>query len=133
MNNKLTRGRGKKVLFTAVPADGHFNPLIRLARHLQELGYDVRWYAAGKYEKKLKQLQIPLFRFRKSIDITISDAELEFPERKKIKGALNKLKFDLKEFFIKRGPFTMKISGKFTKHFRLICSLPISHSPEAFL
>jgi len=104
MNNKLTRGRGKKILFAAVPADGHFNPLIRLARHMQELGYDVRWYAASKYEKKLRQLQIPLFRFRKSIDTTISEAELEFPERKKIKGALNKLKFDLKEFFIKRGP-----------------------------
>ena len=103
-NSPIKTGNGKKVLFAAVPADGHVNPLIGLARHLLQNGYDVRWYAASKYEGKLNKWQIPVFRFRKEIDVTISDAELEFPERKKIRGALNKLKFDLETFFVKRGP-----------------------------
>ena len=105
MNTAISKiSNGKKVLFACVPADGHFNPLIRLAKHLQQEGYEVGWYAASKYESKLEKLQISMFRFRKEIDLTISQAELEFPERAKIKGALNKLKFDLEEFFIKRGP-----------------------------
>jgi MGT family glycosyltransferase len=105
MNNSLIKaGRGRKVLFAAVPADGHFNPLIGLARHLAEAGYDVRWYAASKYEKKVQQLQIPFYRFRKEIDVTDNLELLENPERKKIHGAINKLKFDLENFFIRRGP-----------------------------
>lgn len=105
MNNSITPPvKGRKILFAAVPADGHFNPLIRLARHMMEAGYDVRWYAASKYEKKLKQLQIPFFPFRKEIDVINSLEELGNPDRKKIPGAVNKLKFDLENFFIRRGP-----------------------------
>ena len=51
--NKVTLNRtnGIKILFASVPADGHFNPMIRLAKHMQKSGYDVRWYAATKYER----------------------------------------------------------------------------------
>jgi len=104
--NEITKNytNGKKILFASVPADGHFNPMIRLAKHMQKAGYDVRWYAATKYENKLSNLQIPMFRFRKELDITISEAEIAFPERAKITSALGRLRFDLEEFFIKRGP-----------------------------
>ncbi|HEX3768267.1 MAG TPA: nucleotide disphospho-sugar-binding domain-containing protein [Puia sp.] len=100
----LNSTNGKKILFAAVPADGHFNPMIRLAKHMQKAGYDVRWYAATKYEDKLNKLKIPMFRFRKDLDTTIGEAETIFPERTKIKSALGRLRFDLEEFFIKRGP-----------------------------
>jgi UDP:flavonoid glycosyltransferase YjiC (YdhE family) len=100
----LNSTNGKKILFAAVPADGHFNPMIRLAKHMQKAGYDVRWYAATKYEYKLNKLKIPMFRFRKELDVTISEAEILSPERTKIKSALGRLRFDLEEFFIKRGP-----------------------------
>ncbi|HET6999768.1 MAG TPA: nucleotide disphospho-sugar-binding domain-containing protein, partial [Puia sp.] len=80
-------------------------------------GYDVRWYAATKYEYKLNELKIPMFRFRKELDVTISDAETAFPERAKIKSALGRLRFDLEEFFIKRGPIYFEDIQKIYKTF----------------
>jgi UDP:flavonoid glycosyltransferase YjiC (YdhE family) len=117
--NKITlkNTNGKKILFATVPADGHFNPMIRLATHLQKAGYDVRWYAATKYEYKLNKLKIPMFRFRRELDVTISDAEKAFPKRAKIKSALGRLRFDLEEFFIKRGPVYFEDIQKIYKTF----------------
>jgi len=94
----------KKILFATVPADGHFNPLTGLAKHLQSKGYDVRWYAATKYQKKLRALQIPFYPFGKEIDISADDLGTAYPEREKIKNPVKKLNFDLEHFFIKRGP-----------------------------
>jgi hypothetical protein len=45
---------GKKILFTTLPADGHFNPLTGLAKYLQAVGCDVRWYTSLLYKGKLK-------------------------------------------------------------------------------
>ena len=45
-----------------------------------------------------------MFRFRKDLDATVNGAEIAFPKRAKIKSALGRLRFDLEEFFIKRGP-----------------------------
>lgn len=94
----------KKILFACVPADGHFNPLTGLAKHLQHHGYDVRWYIATKYQKKLQHLQIPFYKFGKTLDITADEFGIAFPEREKIKNTVKKLNFDLEHFFIKRGP-----------------------------
>ncbi|HET7001168.1 MAG TPA: glycosyltransferase, partial [Puia sp.] len=117
--NKITleSPNAKKILFATVPADGHFNPMIPLAKHMQKAGYDVRWYAATKYEYKLNELKIPMFRFRRELDVTISEAETAFPERAKIKSALGRLRFDLEEFFIKRGPVYFEDIQKIYKTF----------------
>ena len=95
-------GNGKKILFASVPADGHFNPLTGLAKHLQEAGYDVRWYAASAYANKLQQLGIPRFAFTKAMDVSISEVDTAFPERAKIKSVPGKLNFDMEHIFIRR-------------------------------
>ncbi|OQP67284.1 glycosyl transferase [Niastella vici] len=91
---------GKKILFANFPADGHFNPLTGIAVYLQQLGCDVRWYAAQEYAGKIKKLSIPHYPFQKAMEVTGSNLEQVFPERKQIKNAVRKLNFDIQHLFI---------------------------------
>jgi MGT family glycosyltransferase len=93
---------GKKILFANFPADGHFNPLTGIAVYLQQLGCDVRWYGSQEYGEKIKKMSIPYFPFQKALEVTGSNLEDVFAERKKIKGAVKKLNFDLQNMFILR-------------------------------
>ncbi|HMO61468.1 MAG TPA: glycosyltransferase [Ferruginibacter sp.] len=97
-------GSGIKILFASFPAHGHFNPLTGLAVHLKAQGYDVRWYTSKSYAVKLKRLDIPHFPFKRTIEITDGDVDAAFPERKKISSPLAKLRFDIINAFILRGP-----------------------------
>ena len=92
----------KKILFANVPADGHFNPLTSLAIHLQSIGYDVRWYSSSYYSDKIKKLNIPHYPFKKALEARGDNLEEVFPERKKYKSQVSRLKFDLINFFILR-------------------------------
>lgn len=93
-----------KILFATVPADGHFNPLTSIAMHLKSQGHDVRWYTGSIYQDKLDKLGIQHYPFRKALDVNQNNIEAVFPERKKHKSMIGKLKFDLKHFFIFRAP-----------------------------
>jgi UDP:flavonoid glycosyltransferase YjiC (YdhE family) len=99
-----TTTKGKRVLFACVPADGHFNPLTGIAVHLQNQGYDVRWYTSAIFSEKLAKLNIPHFPFEKALEINGDNMDEKFPDRKKAKSAIAKLNFDLKNFFIDRAP-----------------------------
>lgn len=94
---------GTKVLFANFPADGHFNPLTGLAFHLQKIGCDVRWYTAKKYEEKIERLGIPFYGLKRALDFS-ADPEIEniFPERRKHKSQVAKLRFDMINVFILR-------------------------------
>jgi len=50
-------GKGRRILFASVPADGHFNPLTGIAVYLKSIGYDVRWYTSESYAEKLRKLK----------------------------------------------------------------------------
>jgi UDP:flavonoid glycosyltransferase YjiC (YdhE family) len=105
MNESVNiRSNGKRILFACVPAEGHFNPLTGLAKHLKSVGYDVRWYTAARYEKKLQELGIPFYGFDKAVDMMAGEPDTAFPERAKLKSQVGKLNFDMEHFFIKRGP-----------------------------
>lgn len=93
---------GIKILFANVPADGHFNPLTGLAVHLKNIGCDVRWYSSKQYENKVRSLDLPFYPFKKAKELTLETLEHDLPERKKIKGAIAKLNFDMINFFILR-------------------------------
>jgi UDP:flavonoid glycosyltransferase YjiC (YdhE family) len=96
---------GTRILFANVPADGHFNPLTGLAVYLKELGCDVRWYTAVKYAGKIGRLDIPFYPLQQAMDISASDDMDEiFPQRNQIKSQVGRLKFDLINVFILRGP-----------------------------
>ena len=96
--------KGKKILFASFPADGHFNPLTGLAVYLKNIGCDVRWYTSQSYSDKLARLNIQHYPFKKALEVTGDTVDEIFPERKKIKGQVKKLKFDMINIFILRGP-----------------------------
>lgn len=95
---------GKKILLANFPADGHFNPLTGLAVHLKALGYDVRWYSSKTYTDKLRKLGIQHYPFKTAIDVESNNFDQVFPERTKKKSQIAKLKFDIINAFILRGP-----------------------------
>lgn len=94
--------KGKNILFACVPGDGHFNPLTGLAKHLQSLGCDVRWYASYIFEQKLQKLGIPQYKFKKALDVPSDKIDEVFPERKHIQNQIKKLNFDMINYFILR-------------------------------
>lgn len=93
---------GKRILFASVPGDGHFNPLTGLAKHLQSLGCDVRWYASSAFAGKLQRLGIHFYPFTKAIDIPSDKIDEVFPERKFITNQVKKMNFDMINYFILR-------------------------------
>jgi MGT family glycosyltransferase len=95
-----TKSNGKKILFASIPADGHFNPLTGLAKHLQATGYDVRWYSQDYYKVKLVKLQIPYYPFVHAPQINQLNFESYFTERVNQKSPAAKFRFDLEHCFI---------------------------------
>ena len=103
-NTNLEALAGKKILFASMPAEGHVNPLTGLAKYLQDLGGDVRWYTGSSYAPKMEKLGIPLFPFRRAVEVTGENLEELFPEREKIKGQVKKLVYDMIHVFIRQAP-----------------------------
>jgi MGT family glycosyltransferase len=90
----------KKILIATAPFDGHFNPLTSIAMDLLSKGHDVRWYAGSSYAPKLEKLSIPHFPFRRAREVNQDNMNTIYPERVKLKGALNRIKFDLIHLFL---------------------------------
>ncbi len=103
-NTFINKPGGKKILFACVPADGHFSPLTGIAKHLQSIGYDVRWYSSAAYKDRIEKLKIPYYPFEKALEVTGETADEIFPERKAIKNQVKKLNYDIVNFFVERAP-----------------------------
>ena len=94
----------RKILFASIPADGHFNPMTGMAMELKNQGHDVRWYTSRIFDEKLKKLGIIHYPFKRAVEVNQLNADEIFPERKKLRSGVPRLKFDLKNFFIYRAP-----------------------------
>jgi MGT family glycosyltransferase len=108
---QLTTGTQRinaKILFVTMPADGHFNPLTGLAKHLQSLGCDVRWYTQDLYKEKLAKLQIQHYPCVHAPQLNQLNFEQFFTDRVKHKSQLAKFKFDLEHCFIRPVPAILK-------------------------
>jgi MGT family glycosyltransferase len=96
---------GKKILFASAEADGHFNPLTGLAKYLQGEGCDVRFYTSNIFEEKLRKLNIPLYPFKKVIDVLSRYPNPDdYNGRGLITDPIEKQNFDFIHFFVKRAP-----------------------------
>lgn len=96
--------KDKKILFASAPADGHVNPLTGLAKHLQEIGCDVRWYTSAIFKDKFEKLEIPLYTFESALDINVLNFMDMLPERANLTDPVEKLNFDLINCFGNRAP-----------------------------
>lgn len=94
----------KKILFANMAADGHFNPLTGIAAWLRDQGHDVRWYTSKFYEDKIVRMNIPTYRYKRALEVNMETMDQVFPDREDNQGKLAKLKYDMKNFFILRGP-----------------------------
>lgn len=90
-----------KILIATVPADGHFNPLTGVAMYLSQQGHDVRWYTGSSYEKRLSDMGIPFYPFQTALEINQDNLNEKLPERLKIKGAMARIKFDIRNLFLR--------------------------------
>ncbi len=95
---------GKRILFASMPAEGHVNPLTGLAKHLQQIGCDVRWYTGMSYSEKIAKLGIPFYPYVNAMDFTGDNLAELIPEREKINNKIKKLVFDLIHVFVKQAP-----------------------------
>lgn len=93
---------GIKILMANVPADGHFNPLLPLAKYLQNQGAEIQWYTSNIFAGKLKALQIRHWPFVKAKDINARNIDEVLPERKNIKGKMARINYDMIEGFAAR-------------------------------
>src|SRR5687768_17193116 len=100
MQKKVATISQKKILFVTAPADGHFNPLTGLAKHLQNIGYDVRWYTQDSYKEKLAKLEIPHYPYLLAPQLNQENFESFFKDRDNYKSQVAKFKFDLEHAFI---------------------------------
>lgn len=88
-----------KILFATMPFDGHFNPLTGIAAHLRRQGHDVRWYAGASYQRRLSDLGVPGFVFRRAREVNGENIHDLFPERARLKGP-GLLAFDGEKIFV---------------------------------
>ena len=99
MSSSIEQLAGKKVLFATISTDGHIDPLTGLAKHLQEAGCDVRWYASKHYTTKFQQLYIYHYTPKKHKDVNSRNVNEIHPERARVKGRIAKLNFDMINIF----------------------------------
>ncbi|MBO0952581.1 glycosyltransferase [Fibrella forsythiae] len=94
----------QRILFATMPLDGHFNPLTGLAVHLQQLGHDVRWYVGGPYGDRVRNLGLHHYPIVKAQFVNQTNIDEIFPERTVLKNPIARLRFDIDQFFLRRGP-----------------------------
>lgn len=69
-----------RILIASHPFDGHFNPLTRLAVHLQGRGHDVRWYTGSTYAERIARLGLVHYPFVRATEITADNISEHFPD-----------------------------------------------------
>ena len=83
----------KKILFAALPAEGHVNPLTGLSKHLKETGCDLRFYISDIFGKKMNDLSIDYFPISKAADLNSSNLLERYPQLRTINDPIEKGKF----------------------------------------
>ncbi|CCH52675.1 glycosyl transferase family protein [Fibrisoma limi BUZ 3] len=89
-----------KILIATIPADGHFNPLTDVAMYLKEQGHDVRWYTGRNYSDQLADMGIPMYTIQQKVEVTQDNLNEVYPERLKLRGAVARIKFDIRHIFL---------------------------------
>ncbi len=118
-----------KILIATLPVEGHFNPLTGVARYLRDQGHDVRWYTGPSYAERVERLGLPFYPFREAREITQDNLNEVFPQRLAIKGAMARIKFDLRHLFLGNVPANFRDVQRIQREFDfdvLLCDVGFS-------
>jgi len=106
-----------RILIGTVPARGHVNPLVAIARRLVEHGHEVAWITHRKFRNTIESAHVRFVEPRESCGFDEENLERSFPTRPKAPG-LTQLKFDLKHVFIDDAAAQLQDLAAFAKAFR---------------
>jgi MGT family glycosyltransferase len=84
----------KKFLIGTLPAFGHINPMIPVAKELVARGHDVRWYTGLKFQDNVEATGAHYLPMKAAPDLS---PMIETEDYKKLKG-IDSLKYDIRLF-----------------------------------
>lgn len=92
-----------RFLIATVPATGHVNPGLPIARNLIQHGHDVLWYTGRQFQQSIAATGAQFVPIEAAVDPADHSPDERFPERAKLSG-LAGFKFDLKHLFLDDAP-----------------------------
>jgi len=92
-----------KILVATVPAAGHVQPLLPLARALIARGHELVWYTGQKFRSTVEASGARFVGFEHATDFDDAHFDDAFPGRSAKRG-LAQLKFDMMRVFIDNAP-----------------------------
>lgn len=91
-----------RYFFAPMPATGHVNPGLPLAKALVQRGHDVRWYSIPRFKKAIESVGARYIPFRNATTLDEEHLDTMFPDRPA--GGLNQLRYDVKNIFVAAMP-----------------------------
>ena len=91
-----------RYFFAPMPATGHVNPGLPIARELVARGHDVRWYSTPRFRKAIESIGARYVSFHHAAVFDEASMDELFPERPA--GGVNQLRHDVKHIFVAAMP-----------------------------
>jgi MGT family glycosyltransferase len=91
-----------RYFFAPMPATGHVNPGLPIAKALVQRGHDVRWYSIPRFKKAIESIGARYVPFRHATTLDEEQLDSMFPDRPR--GGINQLRFDVKNIFVAAMP-----------------------------
>jgi MGT family glycosyltransferase len=91
-----------RYFFAPMPATGHVNPGLPIARALVQRGHDVRWYSIPRFKKAIEATGARYVPFREGQVLDEENMDGMFTDRPA--GGLNQLRYDVKNIFVSAMP-----------------------------
>ncbi len=88
------------ILVCCTPAHGHVAPTLTVARHLSQLGHDVRVLTSTRYADAVRRAGLEHVALPSAADIDLDAPNKAFPERAELRGVAE-LRFSLINLFVR--------------------------------
>jgi MGT family glycosyltransferase len=106
-----------KIIITCIPAIGHVNPILSIARILVSAGHEVVGLGSTAFGPRFAQIGARFQPFPASIDTDLSNIDAALPQRKNLQPGPELLRFDFNSVFIEPVPAQYKALGGLLENF----------------